>query len=83
MDITEKQYHDAQQIVNLYKLQQKEKYLAGLQLPCPSCGGETDSSGDCRKCRIVYLNGVHQINNCKEPHTHGNECYKPYIEVTK
>lgn len=83
MAITRNQYLEAYQIVRQYELEEREKWLDGLKKPCPKCGDKTNDSGDCRKCGIVYLNGVHQINNCTEYHTHGNDCYVPFVRLEK
>lgn len=78
--ITDAEYSKAMDIVNQYNLQKREEFLLGLAMPCPSCGKETDSEGDCRKCGVIYLNGVHQIQSCDKNHTHSNECMIPYIK---
>jgi len=74
-------YEKALIVIQSHEFKKREAYQKGLEAPCPSCGGTTDDYGDCRKCGVVYLNGVHSINNCKEYHTHGNECYTPFLNT--
>mgnify|MGYP006921407779 CR=1 FL=1 len=83
MAITESKYLKARQIVREYELQEREKYLIEKAKPCPSCGSKTDDNGDCRKCGIMFINGVHSVNNCKEYHTHSNSCLTPFSGSAK
>ena len=83
MEITQEEYYKAHKTIRDYDLQKREDIERELQKPCPSCGGETDDSGDCHKCEIWFFNGVHCINHCTKYHTHSNSCLTPFSSAGK
>lgn len=76
-DVSKDEYDAAYDIVQRYKEQKDERRRALIALPCPCCSGETNDSGDCNPCEVMFLNGSHQAQDCDKWHTHGNRCMIP------